>query len=219
MDKEQKIKEEIERLKNHTLNIQKTTNGLITSVGRGRVEAFNDILKFIDSLPEEPINFPHERNIVEKVFGAGNLESWEYEEAKKLVLLAKEELLKDLELNKESSSEDLAKEISKWRNHYISVLDNNLRIDLRDIEVIANHFAEWQLSQMKEILRTEYEKGRFDMREEMMKDALDGCVTLIVKSDTSSRNLFISTQQLYKELQKYDDGDKVKIIIFKPEQQ
>lgn len=47
------IKQEIERLKNHTLNIQKSTNGLITSVGRGRVEAFNDILQFIDSLSEE----------------------------------------------------------------------------------------------------------------------------------------------------------------------
>ena len=52
IDKE-KIKKEIERLKNNTLNIQKSTDGLITSVGRGRVEAFNDILKFIDSLPKE----------------------------------------------------------------------------------------------------------------------------------------------------------------------
>lgn len=216
MDKEQKIKEEIERLKNHTLNIQKTTNGLITSVGRGRVEAFNDILKFIDSLPEEPINFPHERNIVEKVFGAGNLESWEYEEAKKLVLLAKEELLKDLELNKESSSEDLAKEISKWRNHYISVLDNNLRIDLRDIEVIANHFAEWQLSQMKENLRTEYEKGRFDMREEMIKDAISCNVDWY-----DGFRLDYTQEQQDDILLKLgaDVGDKVKIIIVKEEQQ
>lgn len=53
MTNKEKIKQEIERLKNHTLNIQKSRNGLITSVGRGRVEAFNDILKFIDSLQEE----------------------------------------------------------------------------------------------------------------------------------------------------------------------
>lgn len=26
-------------------------------------------------------------------------------------------------------NDDLKKEISKWRNHYISILDNNLRID------------------------------------------------------------------------------------------
>ena len=41
--------------------------------------------------------FPHLDNIVDKVFGTGNLESFEYEEAKQLVLLTKEELLKDLE--------------------------------------------------------------------------------------------------------------------------
>ena len=41
--------------------------------------------------------FPHLDNIVDKVFGTGNLDSFEYEEAKQLVLLTKEELLKDLE--------------------------------------------------------------------------------------------------------------------------
>jgi hypothetical protein len=51
-------------------------------------------------------------------------------------------------IQEESASEDLKVEISKWRNHYISVLDNNLRIDLRDIEVTANYFAEWQKQQM-----------------------------------------------------------------------
>lgn len=43
------------------------------------------------------VRFPNEKNIVDKVFGAGNLEYWEYNEAKALVALAKEELLKDLE--------------------------------------------------------------------------------------------------------------------------
>lgn len=42
--------------------------------------------------------FPHLDNIVDKVFDIGNLESWEYEEAEQLVLLAKEELLKDLKV-------------------------------------------------------------------------------------------------------------------------
>ncbi len=44
------------------------------------------------------IRFPHYKSIVEKVFGAGNLESFEYDEAEQLVSLAKEELLKDLEV-------------------------------------------------------------------------------------------------------------------------
>lgn len=65
------IKQEIERLKNHTLNIQKSKDGLITSVGRGRVEAFNDILKFIDSIPEEPgceVNFTTKSEDLEEYY-------------------------------------------------------------------------------------------------------------------------------------------------------
>lgn len=54
--------------------------------------------------------FPHLNNIVDKVFGAGNLESFEYEEAEQLVLLAKEELLKDLE----GKEVDLKKEIDDF---------------------------------------------------------------------------------------------------------
>lgn len=42
------------------------------------------------------VRFPNYKSIVDKVFGAGNLDSFEYEEAESLVSLAKEELLKDL---------------------------------------------------------------------------------------------------------------------------
>ena len=138
----------------------------------------------------------------------------------------------------EMISDDLKKEIERYFREVKWIY-------LPFVEV-ARHFADWQhgkdfddllqsemkfpkeyyergradaMKEMKETLQTEYEKGRFDIREEMMKDALDGCVSLIVKSDTSSRNLFISTPQLYKELQKYNDGEKVKIIICKTEQQ
>lgn len=42
------------------------------------------------------VRFPNYKSIVDRVFGAGNLDSFEYEEAEALVSLAKEELLKDL---------------------------------------------------------------------------------------------------------------------------
>lgn len=42
------------------------------------------------------VRFPNYTSIVDKVFGAGNLDGFEYEEAEALVSLAKEELLKDL---------------------------------------------------------------------------------------------------------------------------
>lgn len=53
------------------------------------------------------IRFPHYNDIIEKVFGACNLESWEYKEAESLVHLAKEELLKDLQ---EQKPKDWSKE-------------------------------------------------------------------------------------------------------------
>jgi hypothetical protein len=37
--------------------------------------------------------FPHLKDIIGKVFGAGNLESWEYDDAEQLVLLAKDEVI------------------------------------------------------------------------------------------------------------------------------
>lgn len=80
--------------------------------------------------------------------------------------------------------------------------------------------AEWQKQQMKEALQTEYEKGRFDMREEMMKDAVEGEVVYKignaeiaptdVRYKVMSDGVYIPNVKL---------GDKVKIIICKTEQQ
>lgn len=84
------------------------------------IEEMEDILFFINTLEVKESKlpnprFPHLNNIVDKVFGAGNLESFEYEEAEQLVLLAKEELLKDLE----AKEVDLEKELESWRhNHF-----------------------------------------------------------------------------------------------------
>lgn len=215
-DKVQLIKQEIKKLK-QTNGFLPVDNHEICDAYRARGYQFacDDILQFIDSLSEEP------------------------------------------------ASEDLEEEISKWRNHYISVLDNNLRIDLRDIEVtadyfaewgknhsnnkseiviedlveevdnllkdpvfgklinrnagiaLARHFAEWQKYQMKEVLQTEYEKGRFDMREEMMKDALD--CSIIIHPNDRFANYSISAYipPLHKASTYISNGDKVKIIIVK----
>jgi Cu/Ag efflux protein CusF len=65
---------------------------------------------------------------------------------------------------------------------------------------------------MKEALQTEYEKGRFDMREEMMKDAVDATI-LDVDAQTIEFGLWPEKLLGIKE------GDKVKIIIVKEEQQ
>lgn len=85
----------------------KNFNGISDKVekAKNKIEALGDILLFVDTLEVKEIEenklpnprFPHLNNIIDKVFGTGNLESFEYEEAEQLVLLAKEELLKDLE--------------------------------------------------------------------------------------------------------------------------
>jgi len=77
---------------------------LSTRHGQGLADAYFAVKKLIDSIEVKEVDntpnirFPHYEDIVEKVFGAGNLESFEYEEAEQLVSLAKEELLKDLEV-------------------------------------------------------------------------------------------------------------------------
>ena len=63
---------------------------------------------------------------------------------------------------------------------------------------------------MKETLQTEYEKGRFDMGEEMMKDAVDATI-LDVDAQTIEFSLWP------EKLLDIKGGDKVKIIITKKE--
>lgn len=72
--------------------------------------------------------------------------------------------------------------------------------------------------QMKEILQTEYEKGRFDMRNELMKDAVEGTV---VGKDRSTMPPFQTKCKIVIDRVSIDaeEDDKVKIIICKSEQQ
>lgn len=121
----------------------------------------------------------------------------------------------------EPASEDLKKEISKWRNHYISVLDNNLRIDLRDIEVTANHFAEWQRKKDQETIELAEEHamlaGMNRMKEEMMKDA----VIAWVNTYESVTNPYDNEVSFITNLSpsKFKNRETVKIIIVEKEQQ
>lgn len=133
-DNVQLIKEEIERRMNNLWYLipegEKVLKDDFTkddANNLGKYTALENLLKFIDSIQEETKpQFPNYESVVDKVFGAGNLESWEYEEAEKLVLLAKEELLKDLEINKEPASEDKSeKELSET---YLAIFDKKYPI-------------------------------------------------------------------------------------------
>ena len=73
----------------------------------------NDIKNFISSLQQEP-RFPECNSIVEKVFGTGNLEGFEYREAEMLVTLAKEELLKSLQQGQPLTVEKVVEQCKKF---------------------------------------------------------------------------------------------------------
>lgn len=69
---------------------------------------------------------------------------------------------------------------------------------------------------MTEALRTEYEKGRYDMREEMTKEAIDGIVEWSLDSDGCY--LQAGSLRLKYEKSPYGnprEGDKVKLLIIK----
>lgn len=70
--------------------------------------------------------------------------------------------------------------------------------------------AEWQKQQMKEALQTEYEKGRFDMREEMMKVLIGGEIVKDIHNQLS-----VKSEPLNNAFGDIKFGDKVKIIIVK----
>lgn len=107
-----------------------------------------DLLDFLDTLQEPGCRFPQYDDIVEKVFGMGNLESWEYSEAEQLVNLAKEELLESLQ----KSDINLDEEIDSW-------LKNGSITDTRydnysdsDIIETAKHFYSLGQNYMENLL-------------------------------------------------------------------
>ena len=205
-DKVQLIKQEIERqIKEGKFKCQQSqeNNDYESFVAWSEhIATCGKLLVFIDSLPEETKpRFPNYERVVDKVFGAGNLDSWEYEEAEKLVLLAKEELLKDLEINKEPASEDLEEEIERcWKEMFpIGWSDYTLlTLTYEQHKAFAHHFAEWQ-------------------KQQMMKDAIEcivhQCEVMGIKLD----GVEILSDGLILDEKIFKDGDKVKIIIIKEE--
>ena len=75
--------------------------------------------------------------------------------------------------------------------------------------------AKWQKHQMKETLQTEYEKGRFDMREEMMKDAVETTIVNDWQYGKDPDHAIIPA--IHQRIEGCGVGDKVKIIIVKTE--
>lgn len=194
-DKVQLIKQELERIEQILDDFNKTNNNTIDN---GIVSAKKNICKhiksFIDSLPEEPVSEnlgaaeKYAHTVINLAFKNGS--EWQKQQDEEL-------FSKDSWTYIEENYPDITEE-EKLRLYDISIKSR-----------LAG--AETFKEKMKETLQTEYEKGRFDMREEMMiKDAIDATI-LDIDAQTIEFGLWP------EKLLDIKEGDKVKIIIIKKE--
>ena len=132
------------------------------------------------------------------------------------------------ELVKGNHFEDKSEPASDDLDKLVISLEETIGTSPHSREVIKEYLqkaAEWQKDKMKEALQTEYEKGRFDMMEEMMKNIVletkvimdfdgDGIETPYEEWITleNTEIPYIPEELGLKE------GDNVKIIIVKEEQ-
>ena len=119
----------------------------------------------------------------------------------------------DFGKNKEESvNEELEEAAEKWSNNE----EDTSGCDYTIVVVAKRAFkagADWQRQNMVEALRTEYEKGRYDMREEMMKNSTDGYIR---------RNRYTKTNVLHLDVtcdavQGFKNDDKLKVVFIKKE--
>lgn len=222
-DKVQKIKQEIER----RYNCEKCYP--LDREANVAAAVLQELLLFIDSLPEEHNQSP--------VIMYGLSCSVGLEDAVK-----GRELYKEYQGDPERQEEflDFAKFGNQYQEHNEDLEEEILcsweddshtlwpKCPYSDFKNIARYFAEWQKKKdLEDSIKSDntmpkkfYEKGRTDMREEMMKDAVEGEVVYkignaeIAQTDVRYK---VMSDRVYIPNVKL--GDKVKIIIIKTDQQ
>ena len=127
-------------------------------------------------------------------------------------------------VSEEPASKDLEEEIENYIKDSLAIkFPTTDKEQIKaDIRYIARHFAEWQHGKdFDDLLQSEmkfpkefYEKGRSDMREEMMNALVNGEVVKDIHNQ-----LCVKSKSLIDTFGDVKFGDKVKIIIVKEEQQ
>jgi len=125
-------------------------------------------------------------------------------------------------LPEEPASDDLEEAMRHYllyeHNSAINIVFHlsSLKAEMQYHEDIENAFkagAEWYKQQMKETLQTEYEKGRFDMREEMMKDAIETTIVNDWQYGKDPDHAIIPA--IHQRIKNFNVCDRLKIIIVK----
>ena len=152
----------------------------------------------------------------------------------------KQQMMEENKVLFEKSSGDCSKEL-------IDIIDKEFGIDGRDENNNPlNGYGDWQCGMIlngpsivnlvklgahwqhgkdfDDLLQSEmkfpkefYEKGRFDIREEIMKDAVETTIVNDWQYGKDQDNAIIPA--IHQRIEGFNVGDKVKIIIIKPEQQ
>ena len=215
-DKVQKIRAEIERLYNQSLEDEnrQADRGLecAANVSYGKSKACKELLSFIDSMQEEP-TIP---DIVDEHW-------WEM-------------------LGEEPANEDLEKEIEIYMGTNLECHSDALRYPIESWGIkIARHFAAWQKEQDKQwlaenhkhifakgrdsmkqqildsntTLQRTFELGKQEMKQQMMKEAVNGTFSFGELADgTPIDSIFVLDKEARS---KYKEGEKVKLLIIKEE--
>lgn len=203
MDKIEKIRAEIERLKSKYRH-----NGLWSSpkqslLAISKIEAMNELLLFLDTLEEEPAqNGYDEAYLNEKIAKASK--TWEGVDVDKYM---------DEVRGREPDNEDLDDEISRTY-HDGSVTDTS-DLDHISYENIARHFAEWQYQkdrgEFAKIKAKTWCEG-FDAYKQMFKDAVEGTVR-IIRHNPPTVSVQIPVED--REGINISIGDKVRLVNVK----
>lgn len=218
-DKVQLIKQELERIEQILDDFNKTNNNTIDN---GIVSAKKNICKhiksFIDSLPEEPVSENLEE-VATKWDETASFQPFYMQldsngnpcEVKQDITTHKESFKAGAEWQKQKDEELFSKDTWTYIEENYPNITKEEKLRLYDISIKSRLAgAETFKKHMKETLQTEYEKGLFDMREKMMKDAIDATI-LDVDAQTIEFGLWP------EKLPDIKEGDKVKIIIIKKE--
>lgn len=117
----------------------------------------------------------------------------------------------------EPVSEDLEQAINTYLATYFG--GEKEKQEWPFIKKMVIHFAEWQKEQDKQWLAEEHKhifaKGRDSMKQQMMKDAVDGTFSFGELADgTPIDSIFVLDKEVKS---KYKEGEKVKLLIIKEE--
>ena len=111
-------------------------------------------------------------------------------------------------IKEESAGSDFETE---WEN-YFRYKGDMATVNIKDL---AKHFVEWQKERDKQWLSEEHKhifaKGRDSMKQQIMDNAVDGAY--IKRNKYTKTNVLNGFNRTCEEIQKFRDGDKVKIII------